>query len=720
MKKVKASGRESVVFHLDNYYKNHKDMPRTAAGKIDFDSPQALDLDLIKRSIKSLLAGEEVIIPAFDMKQGLRTAQTIALKLEEKQILVIEGTLALYPGISDTIAPERRLGIFAYASPNLKLDSGDILSSSDLRLIRRIVRDAKFRGYPAIHTIRQWPLVLAGEEKYIFSEITQTDMNIRMEDTYLPYELSILKTYALPLLEEAEAQTNSEDGQGTVKEIIRLKQLLAGIPDVSLADIPEDSILREFIGEKLDAILRGIAQPEKVNGNDPHRAKPGMNPTEEEIEKDMLRVKTLSDRTYITEVLNETINMVEGLDNQMARVLEEIRDSVVIRAGPFTRIYGTYRNDSLYLDSALLKPTHHTELVLTIFHEARVKLGIHDDKANEDYAQFMAEAIDTTSASHPLTRSIKERINKQIESMAEELEMSVDDHPFRDILLISEKLLSRIAKNLILKITNPVIAIRTFPVDAHKDIHNREIKIGIYPVAADPFHWAHLLAGLYAIAIAKLDKVIYIIAGLDARKPRLGKTQHHRHIMAKEVLAIFEPLFDYSPVALDTTAEGEENIFKILGFNPKHLIEAHYIVGADHYHRYNPKGDPDTIQKLEDNRARELHGFNKAFHRISPLFIERGKRGHIIETSLAVKFIPELSFECSSTMIRNAFQGSSAKRNLAIVPYIAYQYSRKNKLYDIDQDKPAINPSSSPIGDTIEDHPYELIEVSNLGIRRAG
>ena len=130
-------------------------------------------------------------------------ARATALKLEENQLLVIEGILALYPEISNTIAPERRLGIFVYAAPNLKLDSGDILSSSDLRLIRRIIRDVKFRGYPAIHTIRQWPLVLAGEEKYIFSEIKQTDINIRMEDTYLPYELSIFKAYVLPLLEEA-------------------------------------------------------------------------------------------------------------------------------------------------------------------------------------------------------------------------------------------------------------------------------------------------------------------------------------------------------------------------------------------------------------------------------------------------------------------------------------------------------------------------------------
>jgi uridine kinase len=206
--KAKVLGKELVNNHLDNYYKPHKDMPRDSKGVINFDSPQSLDLDLINSHIKALLKGETVEVPMFDMEKGVRTSQTIPLRLKENQILVIEGTLALYPAIIESIESERKFGIFVNTSPTLRLNSETILSTFDLRLIRRIVRDAKFRGIEAIKTIRQWPSVKEGELKYILPTIENADL---VEDTYLPYELPILKFHAMPLLEEAELQAKQEN-----------------------------------------------------------------------------------------------------------------------------------------------------------------------------------------------------------------------------------------------------------------------------------------------------------------------------------------------------------------------------------------------------------------------------------------------------------------------------------------------------------------------------
>ncbi len=145
-----------------------------------------------------------------------------------------------------------------------------------------------------------------------------------------------------------------------------------------------------------------------------------------------------------------------------------------------------------------------------------------------------------------------------------------------------------------------------------------------------------MLAGLSALVRFRLDKVVYLISGSDPRKPSMISAEI-RHFMGKEVLKMFAPLFGYSSSAMGSNDDGETNMFKMLALNPEQRIDAFYIVGADHYHRINPKtGGADTIQKIEEHLARNTGNFNDAFHSVSIIFIERGARSHSVETDLPV------------------------------------------------------------------------------------
>src|SRR3989338_7079935 len=249
-KNIKKWDRGLLSLPIDNYYKNLADIHKTNNGIIDFDSPEALDLDLVNRHMRVLLAGGTVNIPTYDMGKDTRLTQTISLRLEENQILVIEGLLALHPTVLEGIEPGRRFSIFVNVSPTLQLSSGTILTSSDLRLIRRIVRDKYFRGKRVVDIIKKWPLVLQNEARYIWPKIEEADLVV---DTYLPYELSIFKYHVMAMLENAEINVAAGEDQNALQEIERLKYLLNDVPEVSIVEIPEDSILREFVGDKSDA-----------------------------------------------------------------------------------------------------------------------------------------------------------------------------------------------------------------------------------------------------------------------------------------------------------------------------------------------------------------------------------------------------------------------------------------------------------------------------------
>jgi len=274
---------------------------------------------------------------------------------------------------------------------------------------------------------------------------------------------------------------------------------------------------------------------------------------------------------------------------------------------------------------------------------------------------------------------IKRRIQEELLKMADVLGQSIFDHPFIEILNFAEINLLRIRELWQQKKINPNIRICTCPSYREIKADKKIYRIGFYPVAANPFHWAHFLIGLSVMAEFKLDKVIFIIAGFDSRKPALAPAVI-RHGMGKEVLKIFAPLFGYSSIAMGSNCDGESNLFRILDLNHDQKIEAFYIAGGDHYHRINPKNNlPDTIQKLENNIITRRG--NNSFNQVNAVFIARGKIVRKVNTFLPVYFLPAMPFEASSTMIREALQTEHKKEVLALLPFTAYELIKKFDLY---------------------------------------
>jgi hypothetical protein len=210
----------------------------------------------------------------------------------------------------------------------------------------------------------------------------------------------------------------------------------------------------------------------------------------------------------------------------------------------------------------------------------------------------------------------------------------------------------------------------------------RPLRVGVLPTAGNPLHWMHLIGGLEAMAICRLDKVIYVIAGNDPRKPNLPRSVI-RHRIGRNILGVFRPLFACTPISLHSAADGETNLFRILQMNSGRAIEAFYISGTDHYNRYNPRtGEPDTIQKLEDGVRQRIFGYDERRNPISAIFVNRGEpAADSIETFLNTGFIRRTPFNASSTSIREALEGRGLLEDLATLPYSVFQNIRKSTLY---------------------------------------
>ncbi len=183
---------------------------------------------------------------------------------------------------------------------------------------------------------------------------------------------------------------------------------------------------------------------------------------------------------------------------------------------------------------------------------------------------------------------------------------------------------------------------------------DRTLRAGIYPLAANPMHWGHILVALDAMAALELDKVAFVIAGSDSRKPRMTPAET-RHSLARSVLESFSPIFAYSPVALGTDLDGETNFGRLLSFNANQGMEACYIAGMDHYRRRNDADEPDTIEKLERIVGTQVQAGNR-LHAISLAFVARGRaaEGRDCRTFLKVHLLPPLPFALSSTAARRA------------------------------------------------------------------
>ena len=234
-----ACGLRPRMISMDNYFVNRELTPRDANGEYDFECLGALDVPFFNEQLAMLLDGQEVELPRFDFQTGTRQASGERLKLQDDDVLIIEGIHALNPDLTPSIPDSLKYRLYVSALTTIQLDDERRISTSDNRLLRRIIRDHKFRGYSASETIHRWPSVRAGEEKWIFPFQENAD---RMINSALLYELAVLRNFVMPLLEEVPSDSPEYD------EALRLRQLIGFFEPISTKQIPPVSLLREFLG----------------------------------------------------------------------------------------------------------------------------------------------------------------------------------------------------------------------------------------------------------------------------------------------------------------------------------------------------------------------------------------------------------------------------------------------------------------------------------------
>jgi uridine kinase len=233
-----VNGLNPIALSLDNYFLNHEQSPVDDDGNLDFECIKALDLELLNSQLIDLLKGKEVLIPEYDFKTGKRKATTKPLRISENTCIIMEGIHGLNEELTSSIPAHNKFKIYASALTQLCIDDYNRIPTTDTRLIRRMVRDAKFRGYSAKDTISRWPSVRRGEERNIFPFQENADI---MFNSALIYELSVLKQFAEPLLKEI----TTEDKE--YHEARRLLKFLELFLPIGYEEIPPTSILREFI-----------------------------------------------------------------------------------------------------------------------------------------------------------------------------------------------------------------------------------------------------------------------------------------------------------------------------------------------------------------------------------------------------------------------------------------------------------------------------------------
>ena len=236
---LRVQGIKPVTLSTDNYFVERKDNPKDSEGNYDFECIEAIDTKLFNQQLIDLLAGKEVDLPTFDFIEGSKRYLGNKMKLEEDEILVIEGIHCLNDKLTSLIPKENKFKIYISDLTVLNIDYYNRISTTDTRLIRRMVRDYNFRGYSALHTLKMWKSVNRGEQKNIFPYQEEADC---MFNSSIVYELSALKKYALPLLEEIT------DDNPEYSEARRLISMLQYFDTVEPDWIPNNSLLREFIG----------------------------------------------------------------------------------------------------------------------------------------------------------------------------------------------------------------------------------------------------------------------------------------------------------------------------------------------------------------------------------------------------------------------------------------------------------------------------------------
>ena len=235
-------GHPSRRISMDDFFINREELPVQLDGTRDFETIEALDIKLLADTISGLLNGEEVFMPGYDFESGEKDWLTPPTKLEPGEIIILEGIHGLNPKIVDQLPADEIYRIFASALTCLNLDDHNRIRTTDVRLLRRIVRDKQFRGYLPEETLALWPGVRRGEEKYIFAYQENADS---MFNTALHYELPILKLYAYDMLKEVPPDSPN---YLLARRLIKALNYLPDVDEGLLDEIPPLSLLREFIG----------------------------------------------------------------------------------------------------------------------------------------------------------------------------------------------------------------------------------------------------------------------------------------------------------------------------------------------------------------------------------------------------------------------------------------------------------------------------------------
>lgn len=236
---LKGFGLNPIAISIDNYFVDRDKTPRLPDGSYDFESLNSINVELFNKNLKDLLDGKEVTLPVYNFITGKSELSDESIKLGEKEILIVEGLHALNEELTYSIDKKNKYKIYLCPLTVLSLDNHNRIRTTDNRLLRRIVRDNRTRGYSASDTLSSWGKVREGEEKYVFPFQDEADV---IFNTSLIYELGVLKTYAEPLLYSVE------ESDPMYKEAVRLLNLLKNILPISNDYIPVDSIVREFVG----------------------------------------------------------------------------------------------------------------------------------------------------------------------------------------------------------------------------------------------------------------------------------------------------------------------------------------------------------------------------------------------------------------------------------------------------------------------------------------
>ena len=234
-----TNGLKPYPVSLDDYFVNREDTPLDENGKHDFESLYALDLPYFESHLKALLNGEEIELPKFNFTTGKRENSGNKLKLDDNMILILEGIHALNPELTPNIPAENKYKVYVSALTTILLDNHNYIPTTDNRLLRRIIRDAKYRNYSAEDTIARWPSVRAGEDKWIFPYQENADA---MFNSALLFELAVIKDHIEPILRKVP---NSSPEYSEAHRLLKFLSYFVSIQDTEL---PPTSLLREFLG----------------------------------------------------------------------------------------------------------------------------------------------------------------------------------------------------------------------------------------------------------------------------------------------------------------------------------------------------------------------------------------------------------------------------------------------------------------------------------------